>query len=347
VFRSKNLSSTYIALIIASVLSVIASLLTFWFTHSAGKTISTVLILFASSYFLTRYFLERFVYRKIKLIYKFISHTKASLLSESEDSQPATFTIDDVSEDVESWALQQKTAIEKLESNEEFRKEFLMNLSHELKTPLFSIQGYIATLLDGELDNKEVNRKFLKNAAKSADRLGSLVQDVDLISKMESNRLPLAYSTFSIQNLIKEVFDELGPKAVVKNISMRMKSSSDGETEVSADKDKIKQVLINLIENGIRYGRDDGEVSAGIYDVDEACLIEISDNGMGIPEEAVHRVFERFYRTDKARTRENAGSGLGLAIVKHIVEAHGQSISCRSRLDVGSTFGFTLEKEKF
>ncbi len=304
------------------------------------------LLLGLISYGLIYYVLQEFIYRKVKLIYKFISNTKASQREEFYNLEilPQK-SLEEVSVDVEKWATDRKGEIERLESNEQFRKEFLMNLAHELKTPIFATQGYIDTLLDGALHDNQVNEKFLQNASKSIDRLADLVNDLDVISKFESNRIPINKREFIIQDLVKDVYAELSQKATKKGIKLSIKKGCESPLEVFADNQKIKQVLINLVENSIKYGRENGETTAGFYEVDDKTIyIEISDNGIGIAEEQVLRVFERFFRTDSARSRSDGGTGLGLAIVKHIVEAHNHTVVCRSKLDVGSSFGFTLDK---
>jgi len=220
-----------------------------------------------------------------------------------------------------------------------------MNLAHELKTPIFSAQGYIETLLDGAINDEKQRMVFLENSSRSIDRLAALVDDLDVISKLESNRIPIDPENFVIQDLIRETFAELQQQAENKGIHLLIKKGCESAVEVSADRMKIKQVLVNLVENSIKYGKLSGETNAGIYIVDRrTVLVEITDNGIGIAEDQVSRVFERFFRTDSARSRSQGGTGLGLAIVKHIVEAHGHLVTCRSTVDVGSSFGFTLDR---
>jgi Signal transduction histidine kinase len=301
------------------------------------------------SYYLIYFIIERFIYRKIKLIYKFISQTKATKREEFYNNEllPPK-TLEEVHDDVVKWATDRKVEIEQLQSNEEFRKEFLMNLAHELRTPIFSSQSYIHTLIDGAINDPNVNLLFLNNAAKSIDRLALLVNDLDDISKLESNRVPLIKRDFVIQHLIKEVFQELELKAQSKHIQLTIKKGCEvPPIQVYADESKIRQVLVNLIDNSIKYGKEHGNTTAGIYIVDDKSVyVEITDDGVGISEEHIPRVFERFYRTDTARTRAEGGTGLGLAIVKHIVEAHNHTVTCRSKVDVGSSFGFTLDRPR-
>jgi two-component system phosphate regulon sensor histidine kinase PhoR len=303
-------------------------------------------VTFIIIYVLYYYTLQRFIYRKIKIIYKFIYQMKATKKEEFfyENILPQK-SIEEVSDDVQKWATQRKDEIEMLRANEQFRKEFLMNLAHELRTPIFSIQGYVDTLLGGALEDEEVNRKFLGNASKSIDRLVRLVDDLDEISKLESGKIPLIEETFGIQELIRDVYEELSLKAGERKAHLLFKKGTERPLFVTADKQKVKQVLVNLVENALKYGNEQGSVIAGCYEMDDKHVyIEISDDGPGIAEEHLSRIFERFYRADRSRSRAIGGTGLGLAIVKHIIEAHGQSVNVRSKLGVGSSFGFTLDR---
>ncbi|TDX00130.1 sensor histidine kinase [Dinghuibacter silviterrae] len=347
-FKTKNLTPQQIALFNAGVISVLVALAFLIIHHTWWSALISLVLTFGVSYNLIFYSLQNFIYRKVKLIYKFIYQTKASKREEFyyKNILPQK-TIEEVSEDVEKWALQRRAEIEVLKQNENFRKEFLQNLSHELKTPIFAIQGYIDTLLNGAMNNPEVHKKFLENASKNVDRLVNLVDDLDEISKLESGHQQLNKETFAIQELIREVYDSLSLRASDKQIKASIKKGCEAPLTVLADKEKIRQVLINLVDNAIKYGRTSGSIIASIYKTDgKHALVEISDDGIGIAEEHLNRIFERFYRTDAARSRKQGGSGLGLAICKHIVEAHGQVIHVRSKPDIGTTFGFTLEMAK-
>ena len=307
-----------------------------------------LVVSFGLSYFLIQFVLEWFIYRKIKLIYKFIYQTKANKREETYYKYilPQK-SIDEVREDVEKWAEQRKAEIELLKDNEAYRKEFLQNLSHEFKTPIFAIQGYVDTLLGGAIDNPEVSRRFLENAAKNVDRMVNLAEDLDEITRLESGEQPLYKEQFIIQDLIKEVYETLSIKTSAKNIRSTIKSGCEAPISVYADKEKIRQVINNLIENATKYGKQDGSIVASIYKIDgKHVLVEFSDDGIGIGEEHLPRIFERFYRTDRGRSRDVGGTGLGLAICKHIIEAHAQTMHVRSKLDVGTSIGFTLEKKK-
>lgn len=258
-----------------------------------------------------------------------------------------TKTIEEVNEDVEKWAEQKKAEIEYLTHNENYRKEFLQNLSHEIKNPIFAIQGYIDTLLSGALENPDISKKFLENASRNVSRMVDLINDLDEITRLESGEQPMHKESFVVQDLIREVYETLLQKASEKYITSSIKKGCEQPIEVFADKEKISRVLLNLVENSIKYGQPGGYVVAGIYKTDDRhVLIEITDNGIGISEEHLPRIFERFYRTDKGRSRNIGGTGLGLAICKHIIEAHGQSIHVRSKTDVGTTIGFTLSTLK-
>lgn len=347
-FSTKNLSPRQLAAFTAAIISIPVALGIFWLTANWKNGLVSLLLVFAGSYGLVLFTLERFIYRKIKLIYKLIHQTKASKREEFYNKYilPKK-SIDEVREDVEAWGEKQQQEIELLLKNEAFRKEFLQNLAHEFKTPIFAIQGYVDTLLGGALEDETVSRKFLEKAAKNASRLVNLVSDLDEISRLESGEQLLYKQNFVIQELILEVFDSLTIKMQGKNIDASIKKGCETPVVVFADKERIKQVLINLVSNGSKYGKQDGSIVASIYQIDDRqVLVEISDDGIGIEEEHLPRIFERFYRTDAARSRDKGGTGLGLAICKHIIEAHGQTIHVRSRPDIGTTIGFTLETKR-
>ena len=347
-FSAKNLSPQQLSATTSLIISLIISVGIYFFEPVWWIAMISFFVIFLGSYGLILFMVQSFVYRKIKLIYKLIYQTKASKREEFyyKNILPQK-SIDEVREDVENWAQQRKAEIEVLQQNEAYRKEFLQNLSHELKTPIFAIQGYIDTLLNGALENPEVNKKFLGSTARNIERLVNLVDDLDEISKLEGGEQLLYKGNFIIQDLLKDVFESLSIKAEEKQIKMVIKKGCELPLTVYADKEKIRQVFINLIDNAIKYGKQNGLIEASAYKIDgKNILLEISDDGTGISEEHLGRIFERFYRTDLARSRKVGGSGLGLAICKHIVEAHQQTIHVRSAVDVGSTFGFTLETKK-
>ena len=296
------------------------------------------------SFYLIKYVLENYIYRRIKLIYKTIRQSKVSMPSKSVNLVSENEILDQVEEDVQEWALEQEQEIQTLKTLETYRKRFLGNVSHELKTPIFSIQGYIDTLLDGGLRDESVNHKYLQRASKNVDRLLTIVQDLEAISKLESGELYLEMQEFDIRELVQEVFMDLELKAAKKNIALRLKEGADRSFVVNGDREYIRQVLNNLIVNSLKYGNDGGFTKVSFYDMHKHVLLEVSDNGIGIEERHLKHLFDRFYRVDKSRSRDYGGSGLGLSIVKHIMEAHNQTINVRSTPGMGSTFGFTLEK---
>lgn len=345
---SKNFSTQQVALVTAlptGFLTALAVIL------SGGSSLATVIIGLGTlivSYFMILVMLRRYIDRKIKPIYKMIYQTKATKREEfyyKTILQPQS--IEEVKDAVEVWAELRKNEIEILRRNEAYRKEFLLNLSHELKTPIFAIQGYVDTLQNGALNNPDVNMKFLQNASKNINRLVNLLNDLDEISRLESGEQLLFSETFIIQDLIKEVVESLSIKMDERGIRCYIKKGCEQPLQVYADKEKVRQVLINLVDNAIKYGKDRGNIEASAYSVEgKKVLIEISDDGAGINEDHLSRIFERFYRTDQARNRKIGGSGLGLSICKHIIEAHGETIHVRSKVDVGSSFGFTLPASK-
>ncbi|NSW46367.1 MAG: sensor histidine kinase [Bacteroidales bacterium] len=263
---------------------------------------------------------------------------------ESEESyQQSLDILNKANIKVAQWVLQRNKEIDKLRRNEKFRREFLSNVSHELKTPLFSIQGYITTLLDGGIDDTSINKKFLEKAEKNINRMIAIIQDLETISNIENGELQLHYEDFDIVTLINEMFEMLEHKAQKRNIKFFLINQVK-PFMVRADRQRIADVLYNLLLNSINYGKEGGKTSVFIHELEQKLLIEVSDNGIGIEEHYIPRLFERFFRVDKSRSRDIGGTGLGLAIVKHILEAHQQQIYVKSTYGVGSSFSFTLNK---
>ena len=343
-FKEKNLSPKQLAALTALLIATLIALSIFMLFSNPKLCITYFIVSFISIYFLMGQILEYFIYRKIKLIYKLISQTKASKREEAYQKYVLPQKgIDDVREDVEEWAAQKTKEIQDLQSNEAFRKEFLQNLSHEIKTPIFAIQGYLELLGDGAMEDAVTGPKFVKQAQSNVQRLVQLLSDVDAITNLEINKDPILKQSFIIQDIINEAVSNLSLKWIKKNIQFQFKKGSETPTYVFADKNKIYQVIVNILSNAAKYGKIDGQITASVYKMeDQKILIELSDDGTGIAEEHLPRLFERFYRTDDARNREIGGTGLGLAICKHIIEAHGETIHVRSKVNVGTTLGFTL-----
>jgi two-component system phosphate regulon sensor histidine kinase PhoR len=344
----KNISPRQLSFLTAVILAVPVGFLVWVIEKDWRWGLGSFIVIFIGSFYLISFMLERFIYRKIKLIYKQIYQTKATKKEETYYKYilPQK-SIDEVREDVEKWAEENKQEMEVLKQNEQFRREFLQNLSHEFKTPVFAIQGYVESLLSGGMHNPEINKRFLEKTEKNVERLTNLIQDLDEISKLERGELVLTKTNFVIQEFIKEVFESLSIKAESQQIGFSIKKGCESPLTVFADKEKIRQVLINLLDNSVKYSKQGGHIVASMYKVDgKHILVEISDDGIGVPEKHLQRIFERFYRTEGGRSRDITGSGLGLAICKHIIEAHGQTIHVRSTEGVGTTIGFTLEARK-
>ncbi len=288
--------------------------------------------------------LERFIYRRIKVIYKTISNMKGTGVQKIGRENLNADIIGDVEKEVYDWTAVKSKEIEDLKKLGEFRREFLGNVSHELKTPVFNIQGYIESLISGGLKDENINMKYLKRAGSNVDRLAKILSDLEMISLLESNVFKLDMKRFILNDLVMDVLDDLRVMAEKSGITLGLKQGIIRDIFVIADREKIREVLINLITNSIKYGKTGGETLIGYYDMDKNILVEISDNGIGIDKEYLPRLFERFFMVDKARSKERGGTGLGLSIVKHIIEAHQQNINVRSTPGLGSTFGFTLRK---
>jgi two-component system phosphate regulon sensor histidine kinase PhoR len=306
--------------------------------------IIAVSLVFVVSYYVFAYALTRFIYRKIKVIYKAIHRLKRPKNDNGSSIDLRNHIIDEVEKEVLDWAKSQKKEIDNLKEMEAYRRNFLGNISHELKTPIFNIQGYLYTLLDGDIDDPVLLEKYINRSVSNAERLNTIVQDLERIASLESGELSMDFQRFDIQSLTNEVFDDLEIKAKDRNLNLSFKEGSDRPYYVKGDREAIRQVITNLVSNSIKYGSDGGFTKAGFYDMENQVLVEMTDNGIGISEEHLPHLFERFYRVDKGRSRDKGGTGLGLSIVKHIIEAHDQTINVRSRADDGSTFGFTLEK---
>ncbi len=300
----------------------------------------TLTLMLVLNYLIVRYFLENYVFRKIKLIYKLIYESKKDKSATDINKE----SLEDVNTRVMEWAENTKKEIATLKSLEEYRKNYVGNISHELKTPIFTIQAYLHTLLEGGLYDDQINRDYLKRAADNTERLQNIVEDLDIISKLEAGQAELDIKRFDIKELVKDIFLDLKSLAKKKKISLLLKDGASQSFYVMADRESIRQVLINLLVNSIKYGKEGGITKVSFYDMDSEVLTEVSDNGIGIDEKHIKHVFDRFYRVDSSRSRNQGGSGLGLAIVKHIIEAHDQTINVRSTYDMGSTFGFTLKK---
>ncbi|NER10300.1 two-component system, OmpR family, phosphate regulon sensor histidine kinase PhoR [Muriicola jejuensis] len=334
-------SSLYISIILLIFSLALFSYFSLW-SYWAVLALS-ITVVFGVSFLVIQFRVEKFIYRRIKKIYDDVS----LLESTSFASGPITTDMATLTEEIEKFAKDKRIEIDTLKIREEYRKDFLGNVSHELKTPLFTVQGYILTLLDGAMEDKRVRKKYLQRANKGVERLIYIVKDLDLITKLEAGDLSLEISTFDIIDLIKSVFELLEMKAARKQIALTFDMDYKEPVYVKGDREKIQQVLTNLVVNSIKYGHPDGTTEVSVENlIKNKVIVRVTDNGEGIPEAHLQRIFERFYRIDKSGSRKEGGSGLGLAIVKHIIEAHGEKIYVESVVDVGSEFSFTLEKGK-
>lgn len=289
--------------------------------------------------------MRNYLTEKFKLIYKTIQNLK--LTKEEKRNKTVNLSEDvltKVEHEVQDWVESKRSEIEQLRKLEAYRREFLGNVSHELRTPLFNIQGYVSTLLSDGLNDDDLKRSYLEKAESNIERMVEMIEDLEVISRLESGEMQLDESHFDLFSLCKEVYHHLEDLAKAKNITLIFGADTNLGTFVYADREKIRQVLVNLVTNSIKYGVDNGRTKISIYDMVENYLVEISDNGIGIEEKYLPRLFERFYRVDRSRSRAEGGTGLGLAIVKHIVEAHEQTVNVRSTQGLGSTFSFTVRK---
>lgn len=305
---------------------------------SLGLLVSLLII-----YFLVYFLLNKYVYNKLRVIYKFIHDSKVKNSLKNANTNTIN-SLDEVNKEVMKWASDTQKRIESLQTLAEYRKNFVGNVSHELKTPIFSLQGYLHTLLDGGIYDENINIKYISKAAENADRLQHIVEDLESIGNMESGKKELNIVKFDIYELIKDVFADQRRAAKKQNVNLKIGSSAELPLYVRGDVEAIRQVLNNLVTNTLKYGEEGGVTEISIYDMHKNILVEVSDDGIGIEDQHIEHLFDRFYRVDSSRSRLKGGSGLGLSIVKHIVESHNQTINVRSTVGEGSTFGFTLEK---
>ena len=344
----KTLKKSYkFALKTAALITVLATVFMSFYLYEF-HTLELEFIVFpfacyAISFLVIQYRVEHFIYRRVKKIYDDLT------LLESTDlrQQPITTDMSTLTKEIDKYAKGKKIEIETLKVREEYRKDFLGNISHELKTPLFTVQGYIETLLDGAMDDEKIRKKYLTRASKGVERLSFIIKDLDMITKLEVGDLSLDIKKFDIVELAQNVFDLFEIKAAKKNITLTFDIDYENPIYVKADQERIQQVLSNLLVNSIKYGLKGGTTEISIENlIKNKVIVRVTDNGEGIAEEHIPRLFERFYRVDKSGSRKEGGSGLGLSIVKHIIEAHNEKIYVESEPDVGSEFSFTLEKTK-
>ena len=329
------------ALISASLIAIGNYFILLLFYGYTSTNLIISILIFIISFSIIQYRIQGFLFKRFKELYQDLDMLDSTQINKSSISTD----MDSLMENIEEFAKDKKIEIEALKLKEQYRKEFIGNVAHELKTPIFTIQGYISNLLDGAMNDKELLNKYLKRTDNSVERLSYIIKDLDLITQLESSTMNLNISSFNMIDLIFNIFDHLEIKSSKRNIKLVFDKKYNNEILVSADKERIGQVLTNLLVNSINYGRDKGTTEVSINDLTkEKLIVRVTDNGEGISEEHLPRLFERFYRVDISRSRKHGGSGLGLAIVKHIIDAHNENIYINSKGGVGSEFSFTLQK---
>ncbi|MGR3810042.1 sensor histidine kinase [Jiulongibacter sp. NS-SX5] len=341
-----NLSARWIAFM----LSLFITVLTVVFLNFVPGTTAEMLIITGSSCFLATYFasyytIDVLVFQEVEQIYKSVKKLK---IKDFNIKKKSLFNSQNplklLNTEISDYVTEKQKEIEELKRMETFRREFLADVSHELKTPIFAAQGFVHTLLDGAKNDPEVANRFLKKAAKSLDGLDALVRDLVVLSQVETGELKMQFEILDLVKVTKDIFEQLEDKAEKRGTKLRLKPSKIEDCHVVADPQRIYQVLTNFIDNAIKYGNDNGKVTVIFEEQKKHFTIAVEDDGPGIPKEHMNRIFERFYRVDKSRSRETGGTGLGLAIVKHILSAHNSSVSVTSKPGKGTRFSFTLLK---
>lgn len=345
----KRHSSKFLAVLVTSFLTMLVLAIIF-VIHNWGENIVVIvvatLVFVAAAFFSILFVIKKYIIDRIRPIYNTIRDLPLSGKKLDEKQLESNSLLLNVKFEVEEWAKNQLKEIERLKELEKYRKDFVGNVSHELKTPIFNIQGYVLTLLEGGLDDPKINKLYLKRTEKSIDRMISIVEDLESITKLESGELTLNMVKFDIVKTVEEVIEMEHWQAMDSKISVEIINKPERPVFVKADRKRILEVITNLIVNAIKYSKKQGYVHVLFHDMEDNIIVEVSDNGIGMEKKDLPRIFERFYRIDKSRSREQGGTGLGLSIVKHIIEAHDQSINVRSVADQGTTFNFTLEKAK-
>lgn len=343
-----KLTSKQVVVFLSLILTLIVGLGWYYLELTGFSVIFMALglvVFFVIVFYIIQFSINTFILEKILPLYKiidFVPHKKDSKIKLT----PGFVELDEVEADVEIWMHNQLQEIERLKEMERYRKDFVGNVSHELKTPIFNIQGYILTLLEGGMDDPKINKLYLTRAEKSIDRMISIVEDLESINKLETGELKPNFGIFDMVKIAEEVFEMEQRLSKEREISLLFDHKPEKPLMVKADRKRIIEVMTNLVVNAIKYGKKGGFVKIDFHDFGDKIVIEVSDNGIGIDKKDLPRIFERFFRVDKSRSREQGGTGLGLSIVKHIIEAHNQTINVQSELNEGTTITFTLEKAK-
>lgn len=340
-------NSKVLAGLLSTVLVLITGLLISWFVNVASGSLLTALVIsFCVAFILLYFFLEIVFFRRIKGLQEMIADISGGKASEADDgSSSKRNPITAISNELASLATDQQREIDRLKKLEAFRKDFIADISHELKTPIFAAQGFVHTLLDGAVKDKAVRKKFLKKAAKSLDGLDLLVQDLLTLSQIETGQIKMRFQEIDLYALTMDVFDQFKGKSNKKGIVLRIEGPVR-KVLVYADWQRISQVMTNLVSNAIKHSAEESEVVVTFAIRKKSVVTRVRDFGEGVPPEHLNRIFERFYRVDKSRSREKGGTGLGLSIVKHILEGHNSAPEVESAVGKGSTFSFKLRRHK-
>jgi len=345
-----TLKTPILTIILSAVAAVIETILISFIAYKINShfdlaiTLLSFFISFIVSFFVIYFLYNNVIFEKIDKLYLLVKSQQPKEIPNTEFQLDEVDAIDRLEDEIKKLAQERIKEADQSRNLDSYRKEFLGNVSHELKTPIFNIQGYLSTLIDGGINDPTINVEYLKRADKSVDRMIQIIDDLETISQLEVGTLELELETYDIAQQIKDILEALELQSSKKNIKLQLSKKYDKPIYVKADKFRIRQVLVNLITNSIKYGKENGKTTLSINLFDEQAIIEIKDNGIGIAEKHLPRLFERFYRVDKGRSREQGGTGLGLAIVKHIIEAHGETIDVISAINEGTTISFTLKR---
>ncbi len=345
-----TLKTPILTIILSAVAAVIETILISFITYKINShfdlaiTLLSFFISFIVSFFVIYFLYNNIIFEKIDRLYLLVKAQQPKEIPNTEFQLDEVDAIDRLEDEIKKLAQERIKEADQSRNLDSYRKEFLGNVSHELKTPIFNIQGYLSTLIDGGINDPTINLEYLKRADKSVDRMIQIIDDLETISQLEVGTLELELETYDIAQQIKDVLEALELQSSKKGIKLQLAKKYDKPIYVKADKFRIRQVLVNLVTNSIKYGKENGKTTLSINLFDEQVIVEIKDNGIGIAEKHLPRLFERFYRVDKGRSREQGGTGLGLAIVKHIIEAHGETIDVTSVVNEGTTISFTLKR---
>jgi two-component system phosphate regulon sensor histidine kinase PhoR len=346
----KKLKTPLLTLILSAISAVIQTILVSFISYKINNHFDFAIVLlsffisFIVSFFIIYFLYSNIIFEKIDKLYLLVKAQQPKEIPNTEFQLDEVDSIDRLEDEIKKLAQERNKELEQTRNLDSYRKEFLGNVSHELKTPIFNIQGYISTLIDGGIDDPSINVEYLKRADKSVDRMIQIIDDLETISQLEVGTLEIDPEVYEIAQQIRDIIDALEFQASKQNIKLQLAKKYDKSILVKADKFRIRQVLVNLITNSIKYGKENGKTTISLSLFDEQVIVEVKDNGIGIDEKHLPRLFERFYRVDKGRSREQGGTGLGLAIVKHIIEGHGETIDVISKVNEGTTISFTLKR---